>query len=233
MTTDEHGLVPHEREVGVVVGGSLSQGVQVRLSRTRSVEDIAVGAYVSIEGQFNRSFGMITDVKLESIDKSVETMVPDLDDPFVSDVLEGTAYYGIVDILPTLIIDPETGESRPVRTVPRHFSRVVDANMEDIRSVFGVEDETHLGIGQPLAMENVDIVLDLKKVAERSVGVFGKSGTGKTFLVRQLLAGLVKSREAVTLVFDMHNEYGWAGTDRERNRQVKGLSSYLEAVLWS
>ena len=223
MTTDGHGVVPHEREVGVVVGGSLSQGVQVRLSRTRSVEDIAVGAYVSIEGQFNRSFGMITDVKLESIDKSVETMVPDLDDPFVSDVLEGTAYYGIVDVLPTLIIDPATGESRPVRTVPRHFSSVVDANMEDIRSVFGVEDETHLGIGQPLAMENVDIVLDLKKVAERSVGVFGKSGTGKTFLVRQLLAGLVKSREAATLVFDMHNEYGWAGTDRERGRQVKGL----------
>ena len=223
MTANGHMENPGEREVGVVVGGSLSQGVQVRLSRSRSVEDISVGAYVSIEGQFNRSFGMITDISLESIDRSVETIVPALDDPFVSDVLEGTAYYGIVDVLPTLIIDTVTGESRPVRTVPRHFSRVVDANMEDIRSVFGEEDETHLGIGKPLAMENVDIVLDLKKVAERSVGVFGKSGTGKTFLVRQLLAGLVRSGEAGVLVFDMHNEYGWAGTDRERARQVKGL----------
>ena len=190
MTSNGHLESPGEREVGVVTGGSLSRGVEVRLSRSRSVDDIAVGAYVSIEGQSNRSFGMITDVRLESIDRSVETIVPDLDDPFVSDVLEGTAYYGIVEVLPTLIIDPATGESRPVRTVPRHFSRVVDANMEDIRSVFGEEDESHLGIGQPLAMENVDIVLDLKKVAERSVGVFGKSGTGKTFLVRQLLAGL-------------------------------------------
>ena len=223
MTSNGYGEQPAEREIGLVVGGSLSQGVAVRLARSRSVEDVAVGAYVSIEGQFNRSFGMITDIRLESIDRSVETMTPDLDDPFVSDVLEGTAYYGIVDVLPTLIIDPESGESRPVRTVPRHFSRVIDANMEDIRSVFGEEDESHLGIGQPLAMDNVDIVLDLKKVAERSVGVFGKSGTGKTFLVRQLLAGLVKSREAGVLVFDMHNEYGWAGTDRERARQVKGL----------
>ena len=223
MTSNGYAEQPAEREIGLVVGGSLSQGVAVRLARSRSVEDVAVGAYVSIEGQFNRSFGMITDIRLESIDRSVETMTPDLDDPFVSDVLEGTAYYGIVDVLPTLIIDPESGESRPVRTVPRHFSRVIDANMEDIRSVFGEEDESHLGIGQPLAMDNVDIVLDLKKVAERSVGVFGKSGTGKTFLVRQLLAGLVKSREAGVLVFDMHNEYGWAGTDRERARQVKGL----------
>ena len=229
MTANGHMENPGEREVGVVVGGSLSQGVQVRLSRSRSVEDISVGAYVSIEGQFNRSFGMITDISLESIDRSVETIVPALDDPFVSDVLEGTAYYGIVDVLPTLIIDTVTGESRPVRTVPRHFSRVVDANMEDIRSVFGEEDETHLGIGKPLAMENVDIVLDLKKVAERSVGVFGKSGTGKTFLVRQLLAGLVKSGEAGVLVFDMHNEYGWAGTDRERARQVKGLKQLFSS----
>ncbi len=223
MITDEQNRGAPDHEVGVVVSGSLSQGIVVRLARSRSVDDIAVGAYVSIEGQANRSFGMITDVRLESIDKSVEILAPAVTDPFISDVLDGTAYYGMVDVLQTLIIDPATGESRPVRTVPRHFSRVVDANIEDVRNVFGQEDETHLGIGRPLAMEDVDIVLDLKKVAERSVGVFGKSGTGKTFLVRQLLAGLVRSREAATLVFDMHNEYGWAGVDRERNRHVKGL----------
>ncbi len=223
MTDNEHGEGATDHEVGVVIGGSLSHGVDVRLSRSRSVEDVAVGAYVSIEGQSNRSFGMITDIRLEFVDRSLASIVPDQSDPFISSVMDGTAYYGIAEVMPTLIIDPETGESRPVRTVPRHFSRVIDANMEDIRSVFGEEDATHLGIGQPLAMEKIDIVLDLKKIAERSVGVFGKSGTGKTFLVRQLLAGLVKSREAGVLVFDMHNEYGWAGNDRERSRQVKGL----------
>ena len=212
-----------EREVGVVIGGSLSQGVQVKLARARSVEDVTIGAYVAIEGQRNRSFGMITDVKLESMAPFLETTLPDLDDPFITEVMEGTAFYGIVDVAPTTVLDPETNEPRPVRTVPRHFSRVVDASTDDVMHVFGQEDESHLAIGKPLAMDNVDIVLDLKRAAERSVGVFGKSGTGKTFLVRQLLAGLVKSRLAATLVFDMHNEYGWAGMDRERNRQVKGL----------
>ena len=220
----EHRPGPDEGpEIGVVVGGSLSQGVKVKLARTRSVEQVAVGAYVAIEGRLNRTFGMITDVTLETIDSSLEATMPDLDDPFIADVLDGTAFYGTVDVQPELSLDQETNETRRALTLPRHFSRVVDASGEDIVHVFGRPDNTHLAIGEPLAMENVDIVLDLKAVAERSIGVFGKSGTGKTFLVRQVLAGLVKSRVASTLVFDMHNEYGWEGRDRERARSVKGL----------
>ena len=210
-------------EIGVVIGGSLSQGVKVKLARTRSVEEVALGAYVAIEGRLNRIFGMIIDVALETIDSSLETTMPDLDDPFIADVLDGTAFYGVADVQPELSLDQETNETRRALTLPRHFSRVVDATGDDIVNVFGRPDDTHLAIGEPLAMENVDIVLDLKAVAERSIGVFGKSGTGKTFLVRQVLAGLIRSRAAATLVFDMHNEYGWEGRDRERSRTVKGL----------
>ena len=65
--------------------------------------------------------------------------------------------------------------------------------------------------------------LDLASLANRSVGVFGASGTGKTFLARMLLAGLVKQTPAVSLVFDMESEYGWQGQDNDRGRQVKGL----------
>lgn len=209
-------------DLGMVVGGSLAKGIQVKLDRQTSVEDIAVGAYVAIQGQRSRIFGMITDVRLEALDSALPLSPPDLSDPFTADVLEGTAFYGMLDILPMLVLDPDTGETRPVRTVPSHFASVSLASAEDVALVFGSEDATHLAIGQPLEMD-VDVVLDLKSVAERSSGVFGKSGTGKTFLVRQLLAGLVQGRVASTLVFDMHNEYGWMGRDHERNREVKGL----------
>ena len=77
-------------------------------------------------------------------------------------------------------------------------------------------------IGAPLDMESVKITLNLERLVERSSGVFGKSGTGKTFLSRLLLAGVIQQRVAVNLIFDMHNEYGWEASSEQVSR-VKGL----------
>jgi len=71
-------------------------------------------------------------------------------------------------------------------------------------------------------MEHVQVNLDLARFVERSSGVFGKSGTGKSFITRTLLAGIVKAGLASTLIFDMHNDYGWAVKD-EAGREYKGL----------
>jgi DNA helicase HerA-like ATPase len=60
------------------------------------------------------------------------------------------------------------------------------------------------------------------RFVERSSGVFGKSGTGKSFITRTLLAGIIKSSLASALIFDMHNDYGWAIKD-EVGREHKGL----------
>jgi DNA helicase HerA-like ATPase len=69
------------------------------------------------------------------------------------------------------------------------------------------------------------VCLDLGKFVERSNGIFGKTGTGKTFLTRLVLAGLMlKCRdEAVTVVFDMHNEYGFGARQERSAQQVSGL----------
>ncbi|RTZ98230.1 MAG: hypothetical protein DSY89_09945, partial [Deltaproteobacteria bacterium] len=76
-------------------------------------------------------------------------------------------------------------------------------------------------IGRPLDMD-VPITINLNRFVERSSAVFGKSGTGKTFLSRLLLAGVIQNDVAVNLIFDMHNEYGWEGT-AEHTSKVKGL----------
>jgi DNA helicase HerA-like ATPase len=70
----------------------------------------------------------------------------------------------------------------------------------------------------------VPICLDLDRFVERSNGVFGKSGTGKSFLTRLLLAGIVRKQAAVNLIFDMHSEYGWeASREGKHFSTVKGL----------
>ncbi|NIV35386.1 MAG: DUF87 domain-containing protein, partial [Anaerolineae bacterium] len=93
----------------------------------------------------------------------------------------------------------------------------------EVALIFGQEEQPgYFYVGDPLEMEGVHVALDLHRFIERSAGVFGKTGTGKTFLTRTLLAGLIQEDVAVNLVFDMHNEYGWKSQD-EAKQEVKGL----------
>ncbi|HLV37621.1 MAG TPA: ATP-binding protein, partial [Spirillospora sp.] len=122
---------------------------------------------------------------------------------------------------PMLSIDHE-GAPKPVKTIPSHFMPVYSASETDVNDVFGTEDATHFYVGAPLELEHTRINLDLRRLAERSVGVFGKSGTGKSFLTRVLLAGMIHKGVGVSLIFDMHNDYGWQITS-ENGYSVKGL----------
>ncbi|MEM6449630.1 MAG: ATP-binding protein [Cyanobacteria bacterium P01_D01_bin.105] len=114
----------------------------------------------------------------------------------------------------------------PVKTIPGHFSQVYDASERDFRAVFGWEDDVHrrnFAIGQPIDMD-VPICIDLDRFVERSNGIFGKSGTGKSFLTRLILSGIIRKQAAVNLIFDMHSEYGWeAVSEGKEFSTVKGL----------
>jgi DNA helicase HerA-like ATPase len=99
-------------------------------------------------------------------------------------------------------------ELLPVKTIPCHFSQVYEASERDFRIIFGWEDDPHrrnFAIGKPIDMD-VPVCLDLDRFVERSNGVFGKSGTGKSFLTRLLISGIIRKKAAVNLIFDMHSE---------------------------
>lgn len=218
---------PDEQRIGVVVGGSLSKGLRVRLDSAISVEQMAVGRYVvvhSTTGQ--RFFCMVTDVELNVTNPSIENDPPDFTDPFLQMVYSGTASYATVMVSPQLSI--EGGNTpKPVKTIPGHFTPVYNASVGDVNAVFGEEDAQHFNVGAPLELEQTQINLNLKRLVERSVGVFGKSGTGKSFLTRVLLSGVVVRDMAVSLIFDMHNDYGWAVPD-ERGRSAQGLKQLFD-----
>ncbi len=217
--------------LGIVISGSLTGGIDVKLDAVASVEDMAVGRYVTIEGKKHRFFGMITDISLNVTDEEIAKNPPEADDQFITEVLSGTATYGTLHVLPMLTIgDAESiiAGPQPVKTVPSHFSNVSLSTDADIESVFGGEDKERYWIGNPLDMET-KLCLNLEEFVKRSNGIFGKSGTGKTFLTRILLIGMLQKSKAVNLVFDMHNEYGWAGSSEGQGRQVKALKQLFPA----
>ena len=212
------------QRLGIVVSGSLSKGLDVKLDPGTIIEGLAVGRYVVVRGQTGRRFfSIVTDVQLDALNPLLEKAPPDTSDHFVSRVYQGSAVFGRIHVAPMLMLEEAGSEPKPVKTIPAHFTPVHPASEEEVSLIFGHEDEPgYFYVGDPLEMEGVHVPLDLHRFVERSAGVFGKTGTGKTFLTRTLLAGLVREDVAVNLVFDMHNEYGWKSQDETR-REIKGL----------
>jgi len=217
--------VPQGKLVGMVVGGSVTRGVEVKLEAAISVEELKVGTFVILRGERTSFFGVVTDVGLATTDDRLAVSPPDVSDPVIAEVIRGTAAYGSLSVLPMLTLPAVAGDDsatpEPARSVPAHFSPVYTASQRDIELVFGKEGDRHFWVGTPLDMET-RVCLDLEELVRRSSGIFGKSGTGKTFLTRLLLIGILQRDTASSLVFDMQSEYGWQGP-REGGGYVKGL----------
>src|SRR4029079_9906999 len=115
-------------------------------------------------------------------------------------VIAGTSTFGTVTLRPMIMLSraasAEHGEESllPVKSIPGHFSAVMEATEADVNRVFGSEaqHERYFEVGSPLHMD-ATVCLNLDRFVERSNGIFGKSGTGKTFLTRVVLSGLVRT----------------------------------------
>nr|MBF6592674.1 DUF87 domain-containing protein [Ktedonobacterales bacterium] len=181
--------------LGLLVAGSLSDGLVARLDPDSPIEDIRLGKFVKIEGLQNDYFCLVSDVQLDSANPDVLRDPPggstDVD-LFLREVLSGTTTYGTIKLKPELMLGraaAQSGEAAlptAARTIPPHFSHVFEATSEDFERVFGAEGAENFAIGQPLDMD-IPVCLNLPKLVQRSNGVFGKSGTGKSFLTRLIL----------------------------------------------
>jgi DNA helicase HerA-like ATPase len=220
--------------LGQITGGSLAEGLQMRLAEGRTVEELRTGRFVVAHGRAYRYFCMITDVSLRCANPQALAQPPGPDDELLRQVLEGTATYAEAQLRPMLMLpaagaDTPGAPLEPVKTVPPHFSVVAEAGREDVARVFGSEEQAGwYEIGHPLDMEETPVCLHLDRLAERSTGIFGKSGTGKTFLTRLVLAGMMRQRSALNLVFDMHSEYGWSGRQEGARSTTRGLKQYFQ-----
>jgi len=217
-------------QLGVVTEGSFTAGLTVRLS-SASAEDLQVGSFVVLEGERHRYFSLVSDLQLRSTDPGV-TADPPSSSAFIRQALQGIHTYSAAIVRPSLVVEDSsdlTGELRPtaVRTIPGHFATLRQATLADFDLVFGSESRERFSIGSPIAMDDeVMIPIDLKKLIERSNGIFGQTGTGKSVLTRLVLFGLARSNLAASLIFDMHDEYAEARTDKP---DIPGLRDLFDS----
>ncbi len=199
----------------------------MRINPNTSLEEIKAGKFVSIVGNHYTFFSLITDLSLEVTHPDILLFPPTPQEKLLNNVLRQKDVYATATLKPMLMLNKDN-QPIPVKTIPPHFATVHEATHEDVALIFGDEKDPskrYFNIGSPLDMTS-PVCLDLDRLTERSNGIFGKTGTGKTFLTRLVLAGLIKNEKAVNLIFDMHSEYGLQA--RQEGKQisfVKGLKT--------
>jgi hypothetical protein len=235
-------MTDNHKPIGYIVGGGLKENFRVRL--TIPAQEVQEGAFVVIESGAWQYYGLVTDLLLGATDprfadEQSETRLP----PSLAKALHGQTLYTNLEVLPALMLErgPEPGSpeydrwieslgerqprSGPVKTVPPHHAEVRLAAEGDIAEIFGdPSDRSNFVIGYTREQGH-PVCIDMDKFVQRSAGVFGATGTGKSFLTRLVLAGLMHYNKASVLVFDMHNEYGYDDTASDTGLRVTGLKT--------
>ncbi len=233
--------------IGYMVGGGLKESFQARL--TANPLEVQEGGFVVIDSGNFRFYGLATDLKLGATDprfadEQSETRLP----PELARALHGQTLYTNLEILPALMLDrgPEPGTAEykiwraehadeneprvlPVKTVPQHHAPVSLAAQEDIATIFGDPAKKGNFIIGYTPEQGHPVCINLDRFVQRSSGVFGATGTGKSFLTRLVLAGLIHYNNSSVLVLDMHNEYGFDDVASDTRMPVVGLKTKFGA----
>ncbi|MBI2775349.1 ATP-binding protein [Candidatus Dependentiae bacterium] len=215
-----------KNKLGYIISGSLTEGFVMRITNAAHLEEIKAGKFVCIAGDHHTFFSLITDLSLAVTHPDILLFPPSEKEKLLAKILAKKDIYATASVKPMLMM---TKEQRviPVKTIPPHFAPIFEADKKDIALIFGDENDTktpYFNIGCPLDMDT-PVCINLERLTERSNGIFGKTGTGKTFLTRLVLAGLVKQDQAVNLIFDMHSEYGLQARKEGSHSFVKGLKT--------
>jgi len=236
------------RSIGYIVGGGLKENLRVRL--TVPSQEIQEGAFVKISSGNWQFYGLVTDLQLGATDprfadEQSETRLP----PALAKALHGQTLFTNLEVLPALMLevgpDPLSPEypawlekigdqkpgPRPVKSVPRHHAEVHLAGEGDIAEIFGDPEEKENFVVGYTREQHHPVCIDLEKLVQRSSGVFGATGTGKSFLTRIILAGLIDQNKTSVLIFDMHNEYAYDDTATDTGKRVVGLKTKFSSRL--
>lgn len=250
QTFTNDALTPMEnRKIGYLIGGGLRENLKARL--VIPSDQVQEGSFVMIPSGNWVYYGLVTDIQLGATDarfadEESEARLPGE----LAHWLHGQTLYTNLEILPVLMLergpDPASQayqpwleeiksgrrsepKMMPVKTIPPHHADVFLAGEGEIAEIFGKPDqEGNFVVGYTREGGHA-VCLNLDRFVQRSAGIFGATGSGKSFLTRILMAGLIQRNRSSLLVFDMHNEYGYDDVASDSGMKVNGLKTLFPA----
>ena len=233
-----------KKSIGIITSGGLKENLHVRLNV--SPQQVQEGSFIVIESQDWKFYGIATDLQLNATDprfalEPIQKRLPDR----LAGMLDAQTLFTELVVLPALMLEQEpsdhevylvwrkaidAGEKQeprpmPVKSIPCHHAEAFQASAGDVAEIFGEPgEEGNFVIGYTREQDH-PVCVNLEKLIQRSSGIFGATGSGKSFLTRMLLAGLIDHDRASVLVYDMHNEYGLDDTASDTGENVRGLRS--------
>ena len=230
-----------ENTLGKVISGSVNKGVKAYLEDGESIEHYPIGALITIKGQEHKYLALIVDAGITSSEDVIGNLmgsnIPQYIRNIVTKTCESTVRRQWVEL--ALVAQATSGnDARSADTMPSFYSNLIETRAEEIEAFFGHEDQEKkwsIGIPKTPKRVSVEIPVDVEKLVELSFGIFGKSGTGKTFL-GNILAGYIvlydlmlrktspTSKRIKMLIFDMHSEYALELKDNMGNVIADGAA---------
>lgn len=176
-----------ETKIGMITGGSIAS---LKASCETNIE---LGSFVVIHDGPRKFWGTITELSHPQVPAELASMT-----------LTGSRFQPEAGInlkrMSTAGSDP-----LPVKQLPSLGSEMHEADQSDIEKLFGSSSPPNWVIGAMGGGHNLPI--DLEKLVKRPVGIFGATGTGKSFIVRVVVSGLIQNRVGGNLIFDFHGDY--------------------------
>jgi hypothetical protein len=191
--------------LGKVISSS-TDSIQFRIEEDEDFEEVKVGNLVVIESRYAYLARII---KLEARNLG-ETVLPDkmagLTYPdAITDIqgLYGPQFYYTATASVLGIIRGE--RLHGAKSLPKFLSPVRRVTEEDLDFMHKTDDSISMGTIRDM---DIPICLDTHAFVTKHVGVFGKTGSGKSNAVKVVLREL-QAQSVSTLIFDIHSEYGY------------------------
>ncbi|MFQ5940346.1 MAG: helicase HerA domain-containing protein [Nitrososphaerales archaeon] len=191
------------REIGIIVGESKPYEIMFEGSRP-----VSAGEYVILDDGNKKILGLVerSMIVSDALGRNIRNYTEALESKMVADAnTRDKSYRAWVRILGYLD-QLKKGRAIIPDVPPVPGTNVLEANQDDLGTIFAPLDDEWVSIGSLLRNSNVGARVNIDKIVSRHLAVLAMTGMGKSNLV-SLIAKNMSKIGGTMVIFDYHDDY--------------------------